>query len=190
MRSTHSRRRPQRRPSIYGRRQAPGCKRTRLTVQDGGRAPVRAPVCLSSPACHPDTEGGTHSSTGAIICHREGGGGGVGAAASSRLQILASQSKRRLTRPAVLWCVAGVTSAARVSVLTRYIESGATTTIPNPNPNPPNPNRLTLARRTQSIFTESSCRRTADSSIWFRPKPDHSLRLHNGLNSLTLTLIL
>ena len=55
MRSTHSRRRPQRRPSIYGRRQAPGCKRTRLTVQDGGRAPVRAPVCLSSPACHPDS---------------------------------------------------------------------------------------------------------------------------------------
>ena len=99
MRSTHSRRRPQRRPSIYGRRQAPGCKRTRLTVQDGGRAPVRAPVCLSSPACHPDTEGGTHSSTGAIICHREGGGGGVGAAASSRLQILASQSKMAAHTP-------------------------------------------------------------------------------------------
>ena len=57
------------------------------------RAPGRALACLSSPACHPDTEGGAHSSTWAIIWPREGGGGGVGAAASSRWQILASQSK-------------------------------------------------------------------------------------------------
>ena len=46
------------------------------------RAPGRALACLSSPACHPDTEGGAHSSTWAIIWPREGGGGGVGAAAS------------------------------------------------------------------------------------------------------------
>ena len=35
----------------------------------------------------------------AIICHREGGRGGVGAAASSRLQILASQSKMAARAP-------------------------------------------------------------------------------------------
>ena len=63
------------------------------------RAPIRAPACHSSPACRPDTEGGAHSSTWAIICHREGGGGGVGAAASSRLQILASQSKMAARAP-------------------------------------------------------------------------------------------
>ena len=56
-------------------------------------------ACHSSPACRPDTEGGAHSSTWAIICHREGGGGGVGAAASSRLQILASQSKMAARAP-------------------------------------------------------------------------------------------
>ena len=63
------------------------------------RAPGRAPACLSSPACHPDTEGGAHSSTWAIIWPREGGGGGVGAAASSRLQILASRSKMAAHTP-------------------------------------------------------------------------------------------
>ena len=63
------------------------------------RAPIRAPACHSSPACRPDTEGGAHSSTWAIICHREGGGGGVGAAASSRLQILASRSKMAARAP-------------------------------------------------------------------------------------------
>merc|ERR1711938_5923 len=67
---------------------------TRLTVSKmAARVPGRALACLSSPACHPDTEGGAHSSTWAIIWPREGGGGGVGAAASSRWQILASQSK-------------------------------------------------------------------------------------------------
>ena len=63
------------------------------------RASVRAPACLFSRACHPDTEGGAHSSTWALICHREGGGGGVGAAASSRLQRLASQSKMAARAP-------------------------------------------------------------------------------------------
>ena len=63
------------------------------------RAPGRALAYLSSPACHPDTEGGAHSSTWAIIWPREGGGGGVGAAASSRWQILASQSKMAARAP-------------------------------------------------------------------------------------------
>ena len=95
------------------------------------RAPIRAPACLSSPACHPDTEGGAHSSTWAIICHREGGGGGVGAAASSRLQILASQSKMAARAPIhALMCRLGRLCCC-VSVLARYRER-ATTTNPLP----------------------------------------------------------
>ena len=48
--------------------------------------------------------------------------------------------------------------------------------------------RRTASRRPKA-FTESSGRRTADFSIWFRPKPDHLLlkAAHNGLDSLTLT---
>ena len=63
------------------------------------RGPDCALACLSSPACHPDTEGRAHSSTWAIIWPREGGGGGVGAAASSRWQMLASQSKMAARAP-------------------------------------------------------------------------------------------
>ena len=112
------------------------------------RAPVRALACLSSPAFHPDTEGGAHSSTWAIIWPREGGGGGAGAAASSRWQILASQSKMaRLASPAVLWCVAWVASDAVSRLSQKDIESlrrlPLTLTL-----------TLTLTQRTQSIHRE------------------------------------
>ena len=101
------------------------------------RAPIRAPACHSSPACRPDTEGGAHSSTWAIICHREGGGGGVGAAASSRLQILASQSKMAAHTPNhALWSADWVASAARVFVLSARRQQATPNPDPNPNPNP------------------------------------------------------
>ena len=67
----------------------------RLTVKHGcsHAQPCSGASLPLGRLCHRDVEAGAHSSTWAIIWPREGGGGSVGAAASSRWQILASQSK-------------------------------------------------------------------------------------------------
>ena len=72
----------------------------RLTVKHGcSHAQPCSGASLGMPLPPRCRGRGAHSSTWAIICPREGGGGGVGAAASSRWQMLASQSKMAARAP-------------------------------------------------------------------------------------------